>query len=273
MDQQGYSSHYSRQAYPQHISANNTSNPYTTTAAFQHMEVAGSGSEHERYEYGAASPDGDTSQWYRRSSRSSSTHGGSNTSTTSARRREQNRIAQRALRQRRESHIRTLEDRILHTSLETRHLASENRSLSEQLQNVTLENDSLRRRGAEGTHATAVRAAGPSVYNPYAQYAYSGMSQIGPYSGAPSPNLQSAYSTPRSLAGESIPDKAACPYGEPYEQLQNDARYWSGCQQAFPGTAMHQCPQYGYSDDGGLEYDSEDQEEEKQSAHTYQRPT
>ena len=81
-------------------------------------------------DYDVTSPADDVSEPSRRRSRggTSSTSGGSS-SSTSARRREQNRLAQRALRQRRETHIRSLEDRILHTSLETRHLASENQDL------------------------------------------------------------------------------------------------------------------------------------------------
>jgi hypothetical protein len=93
---------------------------------------------------------------------------------TSSRRREQNRLAQRALRQRRENHIKELEDRVLHTSLETRHLAVENRNLNQQLHSVALENDVLRHEQMASSSSAAAWAqhhaagAGTSAYSSYA---------------------------------------------------------------------------------------------------------
>jgi len=65
-------------------------------------------------------------------------------SGSTARRRQQNRLAQRALRQRKENHLRELESRIINARFTTRHLEAENSELEQQLQQLTLENESLR---------------------------------------------------------------------------------------------------------------------------------
>jgi hypothetical protein len=115
---------------------------------------------------------------------------------TSSRRREQNRLAQRALRQRRENHIKELEDRVLHTSLETRHLAVENRNLNQQLHSVALENDALRHEQMASSSSAAAWAqhhaagAAASAYSSYANVpasatAHAQFYHTGPYSTTP----------------------------------------------------------------------------------------
>ncbi|QDS75452.1 hypothetical protein FKW77_004108 [Venturia effusa] len=99
-------------------------------------------------------------------------HGlGSGTSDKS-RRREQNRLAQRALRQRRETHVRELEQQVLHKSLETRHLATENRQLSHHLTTVEQQNEFLRLQQLGSTQSAEAWAASAG-YSPYTQQATS----------------------------------------------------------------------------------------------------
>lgn len=113
-----------------------------------------------------------TGQYAGDQSRSQSQGAGSSTSDKS-RRREQNRLAQRALRQRRETHVRELEHQVLHRSLETRHLATENRQLSHHLTTVEQQNEFLRHQQV-GSAQSAEAWAGSAVYSPYAQQAHAG---------------------------------------------------------------------------------------------------
>jgi hypothetical protein len=244
MDQHDYSSHYSGQSYSQYSS---TSSPHSTSASYpQQYYQTSSGSEQGTYDYEATSPVEEAGASSRRRSRGGTSSASGSTPTT-ARRREQNRLAQRALRQRRDTHIRTLEDRILHTSLHTRHLASENRDLSHQLQSMAVENDTLRRTSVESTHAAAARAAAVPAYNPYAQGTYhrGGVPSMA-YSGAASPYNQSPYSsasTPSST-GDPSPSSASWPYDDPSLQGQYDPRYWSGQQDYSAAYAQQNYEQY-----------------------------
>jgi hypothetical protein len=105
-------------------------------------------------------------------------HGPSSSTSNSSRRREQNRLAQRALRQRRESHVRELEHQVLHRSLETRHLAVENRELSHHLSTVTQENNLLRYQQVGSSRSAEAWLQGGNTgtvsagYSPYAQQAH-----------------------------------------------------------------------------------------------------
>lgn len=85
------------------------------------------------------------------------------------RRRQQNRLAQRALRQRKEHHLRDLESRIINARFAQRHLEAENEDLERQLQQVELENESMR----TTTQLEPYRAqsAGPSTQG-YGSLAY-----------------------------------------------------------------------------------------------------
>jgi hypothetical protein len=162
-------------------------------------------------------------------------------SMTSSRRREQNRLAQRALRQRRENHIKELEDRVLHTSLETRHLAVENRDLNQRLHSVALENDALRHEQMASSnsaaawaqhHAATANAAAYSSYAPntsggdngYAQYY-----QTGAYSTAPS-------SRP---ASEPTPSSSDWPWDDVLNPSNLDPSF------AWPGEEEDEA-EYGY---------------------------
>jgi hypothetical protein len=95
---------------------------------------------------------------------SSSSSGGSNT-----RRRQQNRLAQRALRQRKETHLRDLESRIINARFSTRHLEAENEELERQLQQMNQENEYLRTSTLLGPYRA--QSAGPSVQG-YGSLAY-----------------------------------------------------------------------------------------------------
>lgn len=126
---------------------------------------------------GQYSGDDDSNRPNRRQSGSLS-HGPGTSTSGSSRRREQNRLAQRALRQRRESHVRELEHQVLHRSLETRHLAVENRELSQHLSTVTQENDLLRyQQVASGQSAEVWLQTGhtgtvSASYSPYSQHTH-----------------------------------------------------------------------------------------------------
>jgi hypothetical protein len=268
MDSQDYSSHYSGQSYAQYGA---TSSPYTSASAYQQQHYqTSSGSEHGGYDYEATSPADDVPQSSRRRSRGGTTSASSGGSSTSARRREQNRLAQRALRQRRESHIRTLEDRILHTSLETRHLASENQDLTQQLQSMRLENDSLRHTGGDHTHVATARAGagGVPATNPYTQGGY-GSQQPGSYGGVASPYQQhyaySAASTPSST-GDPSPTCATWPYDDPSMSATHDPRYWGG--QGNYADAYAQQYQQQYEDEAE---DESEEEEPQRAAHSHRR--
>lgn len=258
MDPQDYSSHYSGQPYAQYSS---TSSPYTNSASYQQQYYhTSSGSEQGGYDYEASSPADDAPQSSQRRSRGGTSAASGSSSSTSARRREQNRLAQRALRQRRESHIRTLEDRILHSSLETRHLASENQDLSQQLQHVRLENDALRRSSTD-THAAGARAGMP-VANAYGQSAY-GAQQNMAYGTVASPYQNYAYSaasTPSST-GDPSPTGGTWPYDDAALQAQYDPRYF---QQGYAENYAQQYQQQ-YDEDG--EDESEEEEQRPSQGH------
>jgi hypothetical protein len=84
--------------------------------------------------------------------------------TTRERRRQQNKLAQRALRQRKETRLRELESRIINARLTTRSLESENQQLETQLQNVTSQNRALRHSmGLGHPPASYSSFAGPST--------------------------------------------------------------------------------------------------------------
>jgi len=83
---------------------------------------------------------------------------------STARRRQQNRLAQRALRQRKETHLRDLESRIINARYSTRHLEAENEVLERQLQHVNQENEYLRT-------SYQTQSAGPSLQS-YGSLAY-----------------------------------------------------------------------------------------------------
>jgi hypothetical protein len=101
-----------------------------------------SGSSYATYAYsteGAASASQSYDYDQGGGGQSSSSGGGS-----TARRRQQNRLAQRALRQRKETHLRDLESRIINARFSTRHLEAENEELERQLQHMNQENEYLR---------------------------------------------------------------------------------------------------------------------------------
>ena len=102
-----------------------------------------------------------TSSTFSAAARESSSSGQGPASGSTARRRQQNRLAQRALRQRKESHLRELESRVINARLTTRHLAAENSELELQLQQLTLENQELRDTVALDPYMAL--SAGPSL--------------------------------------------------------------------------------------------------------------
>jgi hypothetical protein len=174
-------------------------------------------------------------------------------SMTSSRRREQNRLAQRALRQRRENHIKELEDRVLHTSLETRHLAVENRNLNQRLHSVALENDALRHEQMASNssaaawaqhHAATAHAAAYSSYDSTTSGCEDGYSQYyqdGSYSTAPS-------SRP---ASEPTPSSADWPWDDALNPSDLDPSF------AWPGEEEDQaeyCHERRHNSGGSVEH-------------------
>lgn len=145
---------------------------------------------------------------------------------TSSRRREQNRLAQRALRQRRETHIRELEDRVLHTSLETRHLAVENRNLNQQLHSVAVENDALRYESIRSARAWAQHHdAGAASYSPLPPHLAGGDG------GTPAQFYStSPYSTSSNRpASEPTPGSVDWPWDDALDPSQLDPSFtWGG---------------------------------------------
>ena len=108
-------------------------------------DMSGQASGGSSYAYGSNPAEGEASRSHsygndQGSGAQSLSSGGGST----ARRREQNRMAQRALRQRKETHLRELENRIINARFSTRHLEAENEELERQLQNVNQENEFLR---------------------------------------------------------------------------------------------------------------------------------
>ncbi|KAF2432782.1 hypothetical protein EJ08DRAFT_732197 [Tothia fuscella] len=199
MSQGNWSGHYAQYSHP-------PASPYTsTTSSAQGNSQSGYGQAQATYDQNysnqqqqtwqtSAYPVDDTGTAVSGQSRSHShspTAGGG-TGGTSERRREQNRLAQRALRQRRETHIRELENQVLQRSLQTRHLATENTQLHSQLYSVAQENDALRTQQIQGqasAHAwTQQQHAGAPTYNTSYAPAYSGgaSGQYGGYTSYPS---------------------------------------------------------------------------------------
>lgn len=185
----------------------------------------------------------------RRQSQSLS-HGPGSSTSGSSRRREQNRLAQRALRQRRETHVRELEHQLLHRSLETRHLATENRVLSHHLTTVEQENDLLRyqqvgSRGSaeawlQGGGNTGTAAAGHSQY---AQEAHASESAF--YNGSPhSSNSDSTSLGTPSWSYDGVVDPA----------MYDHSRAW----------ADHASAQAGRGYEGQYEEDNDEEEEEEE---------
>ncbi|TID25272.1 Fluconazole resistance protein 3 [Venturia nashicola] len=172
--------------------------------------------------------------------RSMSQEAGSSKSDKS-RRREQNRLAQRALRQRRETHVRELEHQVLHRSLETRHLATENRQLSHHLTTVEQQNELLRHQQMGNAQSAEAWAAAAS-YSPYAQQ-------------APSPYNESAafYHSPHSSTSDPTPMRTqGWDYSGAVDPIMYDhAQPWTGHAYAQTG---------GY----GGQYEEDDDEEEEQ---------
>lgn len=129
-----------------------------------------SGSSYATYAYAsnaaedAASPSQSYGYDQGGEAQSPSSSGGSTT-----RRRQQNRLAQRALRQRKETHLRDLESRIINARYSTRHLEVENEELERQLQNVNQENEYLRTSTQLGPYRA--QPTGPSVQG-YSSLAY-----------------------------------------------------------------------------------------------------
>jgi hypothetical protein len=137
---------------------------------------------------------------------SSSPGGGSTT-----RRRQQNRLAQRALRQRKETHLRDLESRIINARFSTRHLEAENEELERQLQHVNQENEYLRTSTQLGQYRA--QSAGPSVQG-YGNLAYDLLGQT---------SVSEPSSTPHNLAfGERV---APAYYDPNLEQESEDPSY------------------------------------------------
>lgn len=128
------------------------------------------GSSYDTYAYASNPAEGvaSSSQSYdydQDGENQSSSSGGGST----ARRRQQNRLAQRALRQRKETRLRDLESRIINARFSTRHLEAENEELERQLQHVNQENEYLRTSTLIGSYPT--QTVGPSVQG-YRSLAY-----------------------------------------------------------------------------------------------------
>lgn len=182
MAQRDYSGHYqsghsSASGYGSSSSQQQNSQPTLTPQ----YDLAGMGQityQADPYDLTGQYSGGDDSNRPNRGQSRSLSHGTGTSTSGNLRRREQNRLAQRALRQRRESHVRELEHQVLHRSLETRHLAVENRELSQHLSTVTQENDLLRYqqvasgRSAEAWLQTGHTGTVPAGYSPYAQQAH-----------------------------------------------------------------------------------------------------
>jgi hypothetical protein len=70
------------------------------------------------------------------------------------RRKEQNKLAQRATRQRKEARVKELEEKVLRTTLKTRELEEENCNLNRELDSIASENDILRQGQVERNRFT-----------------------------------------------------------------------------------------------------------------------
>ncbi|KAE9970407.1 hypothetical protein BLS_004909 [Venturia inaequalis] len=181
-----------------------------------------------------------TRQYAGDQSRSMSQEAGSSKSDKS-RRREQNRLAQRALRQRRETHVRELEHQVLHRSLETRHLATENRQLSHHLTTVEQQNELLRHQQVGSAQSAEAWAASAS-YSPYTQQATS-YDESAAY-----------YHSPHSSTSDPTPMRTQ---GWDYSGAVDPIMY----DQAQPWTGHAYAQQGGY---GGQYEEEDDQEEEEE---------
>lgn len=173
-------------------------------------------------------------------SQSMSQEAGSSKSDKS-RRREQNRLAQRALRQRRETHVRELEHQVLHRSLETRHLATENRQLSHHLTTVEQHNELLRQQQVGSAQSAEAWAASASYSPSYNQQASSYDESAAYYH---SPHSSTRVATPMTTQGWD--------YSGAVDPIMYDhAQPWTG---------------HAYAQQGGYggQYEEEDDEEEEE---------
>jgi hypothetical protein len=187
-------------------------------------------------------------------------HGPGSSTSGSSRRREQNRLAQRALRQRRESHVRELEHQVLHRSLETRHLAVENRELSHHLNTVTQENDMLRyqhvgsSRSAEAWVQGGNTGTASAGYSPYAQQAHAS-----PYDESAAFYNTSPHSSTSDPTPMRTPDWNHHDTVDP--NMYDNSQPWAGHASAQAGG--------GYKEQ--YDEDEEDEEEQQQLAQGWPR--
>jgi len=163
--QQQYATGYLPTSYPVRYQPGATDMSRQTTGSSSYATYAysteGAASASQSYDY----DQGDGGQ-------SSSSGGGS-----TARRRQQNRLAQRALRQRKETHLRHLESRIINARFSTRHLEAENEELERQLQHVNQENEYLRTSTQLGPYQTQSAGTSGQSYGSVA-YDYSGSTSV-----------------------------------------------------------------------------------------------
>jgi len=181
MDQHDYSGHYQSghssashydSASAQQQYSQSYTNAFTSSPGYDHASTGQITYQNDPYNSTDQYSEEQSNRPTKGQGRSLSYGPGPSTSSSS-RRREQNRLAQRALRQRRESHVRELEHQVLHRSLETRHLAVENRELSHHLHSVTQENDLLRHQQVGNNQSAEAWLQGTTDCSaaPYAPYA------------------------------------------------------------------------------------------------------
>src|ERR1700712_5067054 len=157
MAQRDYSGHYqSSHSSGARYGSTSSQQQYSSSTSTPQYDPAGMGQttyQTDPYDPTGQYPGEDDPDRPNRGQSRSLSYGPGPSTSNSSRRREQNRLAQRALRQRRETHVRELEHQVLHRSLETRHLAVENQELSHHLQSVTQENDLLRQQQVGSTRS------------------------------------------------------------------------------------------------------------------------
>lgn len=171
----------------------------------------------------------------------SMSQGAGSSKSDKSRRREQNRLAQRALRQRRETHVRELEHQVLHRSLETRHLATENRQLSHHLTTIEQQNELLRHQQV-GSAQSAEAWAASAGYSSYIQQAPSSYDESAAF-----------YHSPHSSNSDTTPMGTLewdCS-GSVDPVMYDHAQPWAG--HAYAQTGEY-----------GGQYEEEDGEEEEQ---------
>src|SRR6266480_3370729 len=221
--QQQYATGYLPTSYPVQYQPGSTDTWGQTPAG---------GSAYATYAYASYPSDGlvSSSQSYDYDqggeAQSSSSVGGSG-----SRRRQQNRLAQRALRQRKETHLRDLESRIINARFSTRHLEAENEELERQLQHMNQENEYLRTSTLPGPYRT--QSAGPSVQG-YGSLAYDlpGQTSVSepsytPHNSAFGGTVDAAYYDP-NLEEES--EEAS--YGEGYVGTGENVAYYNQWQRS-----------------------------------------